>query len=334
MSEKKHILRARSSTDLIAMVPYLVGYQPDHHVVIVGLDEATDRMKATACVPLLPAGSEDTDRLASVATARLAQAEVTGAYVVAYGDGTDATPQVDVCLTELRTNRIHIRDALRVADGRYWSYLCVDPDCCPPEGKPFDPAASALPAAATSFGLAPFPSRAALAESITPVQGAARNAMSEATATAKELINGAYAVASGRARDEHRRATYRFLRHAADRYANGDVIDDVQAAVLSVMLRDRRIRDEAVKLVAHEDTEAYIALWTDLARRAEPPYRVPVLTLLGFSSWRTGNASLANIAIEQATTAEPHYRLAQLLADALACGLNGRTVDVPKPTAQ
>ena len=28
-----------------------------------------------------------------------------------------------------------MREALRAQDGRYWSYICTDPGCCPPEGS-------------------------------------------------------------------------------------------------------------------------------------------------------------------------------------------------------
>ena len=42
-------------------------------------------------------------------------------------------------------------ELLRAENQRYWSYVCTDPECCPPEGTPFDitghPAALALKAA-------------------------------------------------------------------------------------------------------------------------------------------------------------------------------------------
>jgi hypothetical protein len=33
-----------------------------------------------------------------------------------------------------------LHDTLRVENGRYWSYACQDPRCCPPEDVLFDPA--------------------------------------------------------------------------------------------------------------------------------------------------------------------------------------------------
>jgi hypothetical protein len=32
--------------------------------------------------------------------------------------------------------RLTVIDTLRVVDGRWWSYECEDPSCCPPEGTP------------------------------------------------------------------------------------------------------------------------------------------------------------------------------------------------------
>ena len=39
---------------------------------------------------------------------------------------------------------VTVKEALRANDGRYVSYLCSNPACCPPEGMPYDSAASAI----------------------------------------------------------------------------------------------------------------------------------------------------------------------------------------------
>jgi hypothetical protein len=76
---------------------------------------------------------------------------------------------------------LRLYDVLRVDEGRYWSYLCADSVCCPPEGVPVDgahPAALTL----TVAGISAAPSRAALAATIVPVTGPDADAMRQATA--------------------------------------------------------------------------------------------------------------------------------------------------------
>ena len=72
------------------------------------------------------------------------------AILVGYGTGPAVTPVIDVVASALRDAQIVIQDALRVDDGRYWSYRCPDPACCSPDGVPYDP--SAHPAAAALAG--------------------------------------------------------------------------------------------------------------------------------------------------------------------------------------
>src|SRR6185312_8134199 len=76
---------------------------------------------------------------------------------------------------------IAMTELLRVENGRYWSYVCVDPACCPPEGTPFDiadhPAARALQAA----GGRVLADRTALAATVAAVGGQVGAAMRRAT---------------------------------------------------------------------------------------------------------------------------------------------------------
>jgi hypothetical protein len=48
---------------------------------------------------------------------------------------------------------VTVKDAMLVDDGRYWSYLCRNADCCPPEGTPIDPADNVLDAERAGLGL-------------------------------------------------------------------------------------------------------------------------------------------------------------------------------------
>ena len=76
--------------------------------------------------------------IAAHAATVLRRQHLTMAIAVGYGLGRTVTPVVDVVATALREAGIAVQDVLRVEGGRYWSYLCGDPACCPPDGVPFD----------------------------------------------------------------------------------------------------------------------------------------------------------------------------------------------------
>ncbi|MBO0874833.1 MAG: DUF4192 domain-containing protein [Pseudonocardia sp.] len=322
------VIRLRTPSDLVAAAPYLVGYTiPDHSLVIFGLNDA-GQVRVSVCGEI-PASGTGHAEMAQSLRMKLTHVDVTAIYVLAYGDHAETTLLLDVVCTELADHDIGVRDALRIHGGRYWFHPDTDPDGGPSAGIPLDDGDVA--AQAIAAGCAPFPSRSAVAASIAPVAGDARAAMRAATVVAEELLIDADTVDPEHVGRDLLRASYRFLPYAADRYAAGGVIDDVQAALLAIALQSVPVRDQAISLSAHSDTRAYLALWTDLARRVEPAYRVPVLCLLAFTAWRDGGGPLATIAITEALRADPGYRLAQLIDQALACGLPGPAFDIPEP---
>ncbi len=48
--------------------------------------------------------------------------------------GASVTPLADAFRAAAPGAGVRLHDVLRVEDGRYWSYLCTNPACCPPEG--------------------------------------------------------------------------------------------------------------------------------------------------------------------------------------------------------
>src|SRR5690606_27175044 len=81
---------------------------------------------------------------------------------------------VAAALVEAARRRIQVREALRVEAGRWWSYLCDQPECCPATGTRFDPSTSAVAARMTVAGFTALPDRRALARPVgAPVRGRA-----------------------------------------------------------------------------------------------------------------------------------------------------------------
>lgn len=305
-----------SPADLLCAVPYLVGFHPADSLVVAGFTgrPPDGRLRLTTRWDLpLAAGA------AGPLVPLLAREGVTQVMVAGFGAGPLVTPAVDEVLPLLREAGVEVTEALRAEDGRYWSYLCRDVRCCPPEGVSYDAASSAIAAQATVHGMVALPDRRALERSLVPVAGTARRSMRRATARAMAEFRGgllrarrpddfaAEFVAAGLGR----------VREALRVHRAGGSLGDDEAARLGLDLAVIRVRDEAWTLIDDDSIEAHLRLWRDLTRRLEPRFTPPAAALLGVTAWRNGECALAGIAAERALAADPGYTMARLLLEGL-----------------
>ncbi|MFD6662768.1 DUF4192 domain-containing protein [Micromonospora chalcea] len=191
-------LSVRSPADMVAAVPYLLGFHPADSVVVVAV---RGRRVVFAARGDLPAPGADPGPAARHLAQVVARQDADAATVVGYGPATRVTGVVDAIGDALTAAGLVVLDALRVTDGRWWSYLCAEPSCCPPEGTPYDPAASQVSAAAVFAGQVALPDRAALAAQVSPVDGPVRLAMRRATSRARlrlAALTGGTSSQSGR----------------------------------------------------------------------------------------------------------------------------------------
>lgn len=129
------VLCLQDQADLIAAVPYLLGYPPEGSLVTLAIaTHASGRARliflARVGLPTRTTRASTVRRITELLVDRAADATI----FIAYGrlpEGTWAE-----LLPACRTAGIEIRDALEVQRGRWWSVLCADPDCCPPDGTP------------------------------------------------------------------------------------------------------------------------------------------------------------------------------------------------------
>jgi hypothetical protein len=240
------------------------------------------------------------------------------ATIIGYGPGTRVTPIADVMRHALPRAGIRLLDVLRVQDGRFWSYLCTEPSCCPPEGCPLD---SADPAATTlaGLGLTALASRQDLAATIAPVTGPVARAMDRAARQAARGITRDVGALGQDALFERLRRT---VQDAIAAYRHGGTVTGpAQLALLTLALGALEIRDDAWARMAPEHRAAHLRLWTDLTRHATPGYVAAPASLLAFTAWQDGNSALANLALDRAQADDPDYTMAQLIRDALNAGL-------------
>ncbi|HET9898926.1 MAG TPA: DUF4192 domain-containing protein, partial [Streptosporangiaceae bacterium] len=194
LSSRKELLMSTSPVKvrvvgpvaLLAAVPYLVGYQPENSLVMVGLGGPHGRVKLAFRYDLPdPPAREHADDIAAHTAAVLGRNRLRTVAIVSYGPGTLVTPLIEALRLVLHRAGIRIHDALRIEDGRYWSYLCADPGCCPAEGGLAMGSAHPVAQALAGAGLSAAASRADLAATIGPVTGPDADAMAWATQQAK-----------------------------------------------------------------------------------------------------------------------------------------------------
>jgi hypothetical protein len=326
-----------SPEEVLAAIPYLLGFHPTRSIVVIGARPPRDRIHVSFRYDLLdPPDPSYASEIAQHATTVLANQDVTVAIVVGYGRGSLVTPIAEQFRRRLTDTGLELREMLRVEDGRYWSYLCHDPGCCPAEGVPFDVSVTAVAAQMTLAGNMTLPDRAALEQTVAQLGGVARASMRQETIRAESRAAAMIADAAragGKRREILRPVVEDGLRavgHAIGVYRAGErITGDDEIAWLSVTLADLRVRDDAWARMDPEHASAHQRLWTDVLRRAEPRYVPAPACLLAFTAWQSGNGALANVAIARALESDPGYTMALLLSDAIGGGLPPSAARLP-----
>ena len=190
-------LRLGSLDAVLAVLPHLLGFTPDHCLVVLGIGGPHARIGVTFRydLPDPPEPGLAAD-IAAHARTVLGRQDLTMAIVVGYGPGRIVTPVVEAMVPAMLDAGIVMQDVLRVEDGRFWSYMCSDPVCCPPDGVPFDPAAHPAAGALAAAGLTARRDRAELARTIAP---AVESAESMAAAVGRARLRAAQLIRQVRA---------------------------------------------------------------------------------------------------------------------------------------
>lgn len=312
-------LTVRSSAELLAALPFMLGFHPARSVAVVAVHEGQALFAGRQDLPAAGEAAASARYLASIV--RQQGADV--AVVIGYGEPDRVTPSVLGTAGALRGLGVKVLDVLRVTGGRYWSY--ADPDC-PADGWPVPAEDSEVAAAATYAGRVALPDREALVAQLDPVAGDERRAMTEATARARTRLVELIGRVGRRDLDRTlRRAGHHAVREAERRYRSGGRLRDDEVAWLGLLLADLEVRDYAWERAGDDDWQ--IVLWTDVSRRVEPGYVAAPASLLAFVAWRAGQGALALTAVDRALDADDAYGMALLIADALAAGISPQVMD-------
>jgi hypothetical protein len=280
MPTDRPVLRLTTHENVLEAVPYLLGFTPEASLVVLGLGGERNRLS------------------------------------VFYGDA----PVGDLALA-LRQKAaeadIRVREMLHVSNGRFFSLLCDNDACCPPDGRPLPTAVTQVSATATAAGLAPFATREDVTARLAGDDDQhERVGMVFARLVANEgLPLNAYS-------DEHLAR----LRLLVDRYRieRTPRLEELEAANAALFLHNINVRDRVFiwTLDGDDVQRALQTLLTDVVRMVGRWESVPAATLLAATSYVLGEGAFANVAVDHALRFDPNYSLARLIDTALRQGLH------------
>jgi Domain of unknown function (DUF4192) len=319
-------VRIGSPLTLLAVVPGLLGFEPADSIVVIGTGQPGAEVQLTLRYDLPdPAAPRGAAAIADGVTNILTVQHITTAAAVAYGPDSAVAPVADALRARAAEAGIGLTEVLRAEGDRYWSYVCSNPRCCPPEGTPFDLADHPVARAFAASGRRVLASRQELAATIAPADGDQATAMRLATRKAERQLTTRVGQTT---RVSHRVARRRLVAaigqpmivDAISRYRAGNTVGPEPAAWLTIALRELRVRDDAWARMLPEYNAAHTRLWTDLTRLAQPGYVAAPASLLAFVAWQAGDGALANVALDRALADDGRYSMARLLRRALDSG--------------
>jgi len=313
-------LRAATPDAVLAVIPHMLGFYPSRSLVVLGLGEQ-NRVMVTFRYDLPePSDYELATDIAHHAEYVLTRERISAAMLIGYGPGELVLPVLAQTAARIGNQGIHLQEALRADAGRYWSLLCSDVSCCPPEGRSYDPGSHPAAAAMTDAGLTAHPDREALARTIQRPAGTAgtiARATEEARLRLARLAGGGEAAGDRDPKLQVIRAGRSQVQQAIRRYRAGDRIDSIaHLAWLAVLLSDIWVRDDAWARMTPAHRDEHCRLWTDVLRAAAVDFVPAPASLLAFTAWQAGNGALAAMAVDQALAADPAYSMARLLNNA------------------
>lgn len=355
-SSGEHPLRVslRGPAELADALPYLLGFHPDDSAVVVALHGERGRFGGRIRIGIPPEPEEWPSVAVQIAScleggSRSRGEQLEGALVFlcqapAPGEsGAEVNKRLRPLAQQLRIacgrRDMPVFEALCISGGRYFSYCCPDPRCCPPEGKPLAaPGTTALAAAAAYAGvqqpgtLKEMEARfAAVDSSAVPAQERALDAAGAALVPRMLSDDGISRVRAetlalaGRLLDRFRGSPPRTSAWSVADAEDDTLVEDSEAASAILGLQDRRTRDQAAEWMEGADVDPALRLWRALARRCVGPYAVHAaapLTLAGWVAWSGGDGPAARVALGRALRTDPRYVFAQLLHHACNEGMD------------
>jgi hypothetical protein len=309
-------VRLRDLSELVAGIPYIVGFPPTDSLVLFTF-RRYPLLGLSATIRVDLPKPEHVPLVVADVVAAVSRNKAVAAIAVVVGDPQPEHRQlVESLRMSLADNDIlltHASWVRKVVHGEQWQ--CYDDPLCTSEVP--DPETSALAAAVAVAGDTTYPNREAVAAHLSPDP-------EEALARRRELLKAHRADPVrpyGEPDVEEDLAT---LGHALDKAMTSyelPTLNDHQLVRLARALTRPEIKDACLAMVLTDEPEPAERLWTVLVRSLPAPERAEPAFLLAISAYLRGAGVLAALTLRIAMESNPKHALAIALDHALQSGL-------------
>jgi hypothetical protein len=307
------LARLHEPCDLVAALPYLLGFHPRDSLVVVTLRPGAPPSVGLVLRADLPPPGQERELVEQLCDP--IQAHGTGAVVIVVVGGQACVPTavavLRAALDELGVVVARAVWAASTAAGARWSCL-DDPDDA---GLLPDPVGTPLAAATAVSGAVTFADRDQLRRLVAPDHDAVlqrRAVLLDAVVEGAVEGGSSEAVAGG----------FRLVCDAVAEAAAGRLPGDDETVVrLAVALSEPLVRDRCLGLCIGQTAHAAERLWLALTRATPAPELADPAALAALSAYLRGDGTLAGMALDRALQAWPGHNLCTLLDHALRTAL-------------
>jgi hypothetical protein len=294
-------------SDLLAAVPFLIGYQPSDSIVLMSLKDESITMAIRIDFP-----DSISKREASALVEKFRGSD--GALLVSYipDDCLDAESVIRPLIEALDLASVPLRESIIIVGNRWRSLICGDSDCCPLEGSLLpDLSHSRIAVEEIAQGkLMPFKNLIEMANSLDP----------EIDEVILEMMGRIepidYENDPVPAQRDGANAILDFLHDfEVDRICR----DKRLVAKVLVRLKDLQVRDFALGSMNSEN-DLYFDAWKWLLKKAPQGFIAAPATLFAVASYERGDGAMANLALEKAESDQPNYSMVNLLRQLFRSG--------------
>ncbi len=300
---------ARTPVDLLAVVPFVIGFHPEDSVVLLTFADPggpDSSFHARVDLPLVEAEQRQVAGLLREVAVRH-RARTVG--VLLYTDDTAAARLfADLVVPGLLDDNIEVIDVIRVDGERF--FAVDDPD---DPGTPYDLSSHPFTASQVLQGRVAHESRAALRDTL--VGGDDQDADQVAAAAAAVVDGLVEAARQGLPLTPAMVEEARWVQGAVRSFlGSGEAPLVADAGRLLVLVSFEALREVAWAEMSRATARQHVELWRGLVRRAPSDLRAGAGGLLAFAAWLAGDGALAWCALERCFEADPDDQLGQQVA--------------------
>ena len=302
-----------SPHDLLAAIPFLIGYHPQDSLVLVALKDEAVGMAMRVDMPV-GVSAEGYDLLAS----HFLRDGADGAFIVAYVGAGAVDPENVLINTSAALVRagIDIKESLIVRNNRFRSMICSDLTCCPPEGSVIPDLGSSRIAAEHVIAGHPMPFENVdgLVQSIAAVPSSFESVWADE-------VQAFWVSSDSEEIQELQRDGATAIIDLVGEYREGRGAEDRELAARVIgRLSDIQVRDFALGSHTDESADYYWAMWRDLLRIAPRGFVAPIACLFAAMAYERGEGALAHKGLDRGLGDDDQYSLAHLLRRVFTAG--------------